>query len=592
MACAADLSAELRFLAGSKLETLRIISFEANEAFMHFDTSSLPPRPATSTYALGESRFFDLSTHFPTLSTLKIDTKDRTKPDLDESDISGLPSTLTRLSTPNVYATSPTRRVCATLPRSLEIWDAKISFLNSTDAFEAAAVDLPHFWDDAPPYLRTLSEVYIERHSSIRTLKYIPRTLVDCRIYSEPTELSLGLQQGLPPGISRLARSSLEFNELDPRDDYLGSNLPKQIKSIAFTGASSFCRVMPTFPNTLTSIWYINTRMKETITESELEMAIQSHPSFWPEHLTSLASLRVIASNSVLRLLPPTLTALTIHWSEQTLSSHLLPPKLVKLVLTAEESKVFSIEAGMPASMKIIEVRGAPLSHSSLLNFPPSITMANFGARGIHNQGDTPIGIHLQGVALPIEFPSTLLELKLGEWSPSNVSSLPPGLTSLHITSLIIRDTPHEWPAERVESTLKLLPLTITSFTVTTVRNETVALSGHHFARLTALKELKLYYMDLEPIILRGLPLSIRTIEINSIHSLPLEFSSYINPLWVEVRLIISKRSDYINLASNWPPAANPLYLDSEYRHLTELPISRANAIAHCYPHPSTLTRS
>lgn len=577
MASAADLSAELRNLTCSKLQTLRITSFEANEAFLNFDTSVQPPKVITTTYAFGESRFFDMATHFPSLATLRIDSKDLSKSDVEESDLPGLPPTLTCLCTPNFQAISPTRRVCATLPRQLQVWDAKISFLNSTDGSEVAAADLPHFWEDAPPSLRTLTAIYIERHTSMRTLKHIPRTLVDCQITSEPVELSLQLQRELPPQISSLSTSILDYDVLMASGGYLGSDLPKQIKSLGISGANSFCAVLPTLPSTLTRFWYINTRVKEVIDAAALKDALQANARFWPKELTTLGSYRLTASNAILPLLPVNLTALTIHWSENSIPGVLLPPKLVKLSLISETHEPFIVTSRLPSTLEQLELRSTPLDASSFVHFPPSLTALTAKNQGIHQS--TPDA--------PLELPSGLLNLSLGDWNTFKVVSLPPGLTVLDLYA----NPQHSDPIylEHIEHILSIAPPTITSMTFSTPHAQSIALSGRHFSHLIALNELKLYGMILEPILLKGLPPSIRTIAVNRFANLPFEFSPYINPRWTNVHIIINENDDYINLAKSWPPSANPNYMMPELRQFTEEAAKRANTVALCYPHPSII---
>lgn len=590
------LSLELQRIQGSELKTLRLISHEGSNAFFQYSDSAFAKgqlQAIISQNSLGKSRFFDMSTRFPKLTTLKIESKTKISPkdsDISEFDFSGLPSTLTTLIAPLLVVSSQQSRVCAQLPRSLLVWKTHIRRVKRSENDEEndRLRGLPRplistkFWDDPPPGLHTINEILdIDQHGYrvSTTCEHLPRTIRHCHIIERASTVSANFPLNDAEADANMARIQTLPREIDhlhlsrrlvpTPTDFKDWNLPS---SLTFLELNFLDLVNPqdlpmapklikALPRTLTSLSYHASsyqRMDSVgLTDwNELREAIQkaetSDKSLWPPQLSQLSIKGFYLSNGLVDCLPATLTSLSGMWMDvDQMKPKLFPRALKDLSLTFTGQKHSKFASGLPEGLKSLRIvyRVKLYLHlDSWANLPASLEC-----------------LELEGCQFTLEdlasenlvLPPSLKSLIVPTWSVSGFKRLPTILETLKVHHLVC-DMPIE--TEEFSYCFMLLPPPLKTLHLRRdpdgkhlTRKST---SDRCFAHLTRLTSLKIEFIACFPkSTLLTLPISLRTLFLD-ILDLDKETAEYINPYLTSFQLGMRK---YVVEQSElsyryWPP--------------------------------------
>lgn len=622
-----DLNRELRKLQGARLQTRNLISTDSGASFFNFHITERGTEIITTQYALGESRFFDLAAQFPCLRALWVETSEAypRRSDLSPLDFAGLPPTLTSLKTPVISITHEHLRICATLPRSLLVWDAHIIRSSPPDEEDAPAQTLPSrlprqhdiataiansiatssqilpqiiiseaFWEESPPQLDTVTTVsdFIHR-PPFAFDRSVPKTLSRCnfqmrrsRRLGEPyvQEWSLATLQSLPPSTLSLGEDSTLFTSVfGTIHDYQVLGLPVNITSIdiAQDGDPQLKDIIPTLPRTLLFMSIENAAtIRGRIDTRGFKAALLKLPSFWPSRLRSLTLGRNFPSCDMLlqdgATLPSTLESLIMVWDAQVFSLDLLPLRLESLEL---RGSCVSITGGSRSGLRSLLV-GLRMEYKLDDGLPPSLL--EFTSVLGQNPSKNDMGI--------LPFPSGLQELSLGAYSFDSFDLLPRGLRSLTVRTMTLGHS----NLHKDSSAFQSLPTSLIHLDLASQYGSSTNWAGFRlrntFAHLEHLQSLQISSLStFDPEILIGLPTTLRSVAFK-LHRFSDNFGLHINPLWRRTSIKLSATKDYRILLKYWPNSPIPASCDSdeEKRAFSEL-LQARKARSRLYPDPRTL---
>lgn len=540
MGSPSDLRQELQSLAGTKLETLRITSADSVASLLAFSHEQKE--------ALGlKSRLWDLSEYFPILTTLKISKETDGETDIAQEDFAGLPSTITRLITPVLRIWDLEHRFCATLPRSLQIWQVNVKVIEPTTNHSAHPVsDL--FWDDPPPNLEKINPGFQLYDRPPTTFERMPKSLKQCWFNLRSSAWTVSLYQSLPPYLKSLCSSLVDMKLFPSLTDYRAWKTPQHITSLHFHNGDSdpiSAQFIASLPPTITSLsqpastksYFDWDDMKNAI-----ERASLSKISFWPPLLTDLELGLVPVPPDVLEYFPPTLRTLGISWDSPELASEKLPRNILSMMLGPPSRTSLRILPGLPPKLQTIMLNEFEWV-SSDDPFPASITE-------IYTDGSGPPSS--TGELMPITLPLMLRIAIISMWESKWLPLLPPTLSELNIQALgCSNDTSLDDDLIYFES----MPSGLESVSLTTSIKRTCTQPHRIFAHLTKLNKLdvaKLAYF--EPKVLAHLPQSLTSLEI-SLSTLDEETALFLGPklIWLSLSL---EFPNHELVAKHWPPLA------------------------------------
>ena len=593
MPVVADVTKELLAINTCKLETFKITCKDANLALLHIPDSSdrgYPPEYAPR----GNSRFLNLDNMFPCLTTLKISARHGSLSDVDETDFAGLPSTLTKLITPNIVIKNPFTRVCASLPRSLLIWKATLAHDHSS---QNSGLFPAEFWDDAPPGLHTISSIFFNRATTINSCEVLPRSLVSCG-FASTTDFIFNPQdamipphamQTLPPHFANLEGIPIDltvFNTRFPKalNDYSQWNLPPKVTSIEIRASRSSEDVPHSESRELLSVDFIRSlpsSLKKLRIANYGNLSIDwstfvnlqnINENLWPSNLVTLDLRHALWGPShpdMLKCLPNTLKSLALAIDTPIFDPNQISGSLTSLELNArlDWGQVFKILPGLHDTLLTLQISSTDsvIDFSDYPTLPRSITTLKLSTPNQQSYGKS-------------EFlPPLLTSIAVYAWDPTWTADLPRTLTALELFCLG-QDT-----NETLQDLFKNLPTSLKTLRLLT--------SGHgtfddacfsRFPLMTRLHTLSLQCGLQTPSILTYLPLSLRYITLR-LTEWGAGLEPYINPYWLAIDITANSSVPPV-LVHNRPPEAHRFSATL----MATQPQSRESAVkrAHLYPDP------
>lgn len=569
-----DLSEELQKLNGGQLATLRIISGEARDALVLHD--------ADKRERLGlPSRFFDLHSHFPLLTTLHIDGGVWTKSDISESDLIGLPPTLTKLKAPHLRIEDPTISLFSRLPRSLLIWKTTISniSMSTSTAFSA------EFWRDPPPFIHTIRLIIDNAPESLEAL---PPTLTSAYLSLNHAAWSLSLMQSLPPLMDQLRPRAIELSDMPSTIDFREWKVPNQITSLSMAhGAGSLpipARLIPTLPSSLLSLSQ-NTSTSRSFDwndlKNEFEKAVNAGTKFWPQKMNDLQLGNDPMPPSIVAMLPSTLTSLSIGWGEEIFAVDCLPTGLTALLLELSSISRIYIKASMPQSLRTLLIQSQNrliIDHRSFASLPSSLEEI-FIMPTV-----SPIYTSFEHLELPKNLKSFSTSGGTAEW----FEKLPSGLQTLE--SFNFELPPHQ-SLDTVVEQFKYLPSSITKLRISLKEDTKIIVkSDCFFEHLVELKELHVSNCDFNPRILAKLPSTLEMVEIK-LEKVDESFAAFFERC-TSLRHVYTWLPDNEPreiLAKFWPLDAMAPFSETSKIPIWKERLEEAERVALLCPHPSIL---
>lgn len=524
MASATDLNGQWMSGNWSKLETLSLSCNGSLESFWAFEGAIDKygnPLYSLTQYDDTESNFFDMSSVFPRLTTLKIVGFSFIKC----NDFSGLPNTLTSLTTSVVHLKDRYQRVCATLPRSLLEWKTTIEVRSSKRSSAPAALVSLEFWESAPPNLHTIDCINDMTDDTRLDVISLPKSLTKCHFTSFDIPRSIDLVRQLPSGFKDIAVDLTTGTGLSLPIDYPSLGLPSQISSLLIRLNPlifpQFIALIPTLPSTLTSLSIENAELDWSLLPS-----YDGDESFWPPHLTRLTTSPYTFPFAHAGLLPNTLTAADLtFYGNGTIDGVELPAALtaLKLLLLDVSVDEFDIGPCFPSNLRVLTITcpafGRNLKVDFLNHLPSSLIyldMRGFRFSRVRNDN-------------MIRFPPKLESLYTRKYQTSWISALPSTLTSFETYEM-----PNKMSPKALSAALMGLPSGLRTFVAEGSGNGHFPLfdSIDFLTRLTQLETLNIAsFCQFHPSLLAHLPQSLRSVRFRLTH-FSSEFKAFINPRW------------------------------------------------------------
>lgn len=404
------LYAKLLELPLAQLETFELNCYEANAVFRASTTSAQAGLPGANDEDGGDrddesegylfedgeepaEPLFDLNALFPKLTSLTL-SKYKTQDSRDgyqcmaiqtifECDMHHLPQSLTKLTMAHFIATENVGELFSKLPRTLEIWDTRLSLVPADNwGMGGPAVDfapvLPRMWRNSPPRLHTLS--YFGCSGAV-WLPHLPKTLTD-------VQFQLGIMtaaelRSLPSGLRSLNIDDFDSEGDDSADVHWMKRLPASLTSICLgrINKGSSIDLFANLPRSLTS--YSSSDKAPFLDYDELEKAIaESNSGFWPPGLVHWDFPEVLLPITAFKLLPRTLTDLTARCLlRTTFPANDLPRSLTSFTLcpNAIGPSTLVLDPGMPNMTSLtllLKNVGLKLDEQSRDALPPSCKLS------------------------------------------------------------------------------------------------------------------------------------------------------------------------------------------------------------------------
>lgn len=525
---ATRLRSELRKLNGSKLKTLRIQSREATFAFTR------QASPEESSLDHGEIPW-DLSAQFPVLTTLKILPKVPISTNNFGPSLSALPPSLTKLvglEPEDLFDLQDNTTDLSAMPASLTQWSRlfdKNTLMNAS-------------WPD------------------------------------------MHLQRSLPKGFDTICVRLSDSACLNPLDDYRTLDLSKQPSKVFFGFEVPLvlsARIIPTLPSTVTQLGLVQVGRSMDWAGIEQVGRTISASNFWPPSLRSLSVTGTVLPEIFLKLLPPYLEELTLHWDHHGFAASQLPRGLLRLKLTLRAwDTPFEDEIVFPPGLLCLTIDGhvEEIADGFFERLPSSLTQL-----GIPYTED----FIYRDLENAFELPPRLTSFSSGKWKARWFSKLPPTLTSLTIAE--IDHSPYK-SVDACEEHYMCLPKGLRSLSLSTSRDSNFSTSSRLFSHLSQLEELYMSQLAVfDKDILKHLRMNpkLKYLQL-MVHSLNEEAASFINPnlSFLDLHLQTDDINELEILVRHMPLASVPPMLLSP-KQLAHFDRRRAEAIAQAHSFPA-----
>ena len=367
-------SEEIRKLP-STLTNLAISCFGAQKAFFNYDETG--QHRLQTTYALGDSNLFDMTTTFPSLLSLKISGGDHNT-SLSAYDFSGLPASLTKLYVSYYDAIHPPMLHC--LPRSLQVLEMGLTVLNPniTDDYRRDLANLP-------PNLLQIGSL---KENILMTdpleLEVLPKSLTKMKVDWRFLPWSLSLSDHLPPAIRKLKILKVDLPTFSDINIHWAARLPSQLTALSIsTELALTAELAQLLPSTLTSLHgsltLDSTSFKMGPDDRDFDWR-QQIDCLWPPRLSHLGLHLDFDSSEWENMLPRTLTSLKVV-DPSRLPRKFSLERLTSLASFAmgciQRTCLVFIDGTVPKSLTKLHVGVSPYLGALVarhIDFPPSLT--------------------------------------------------------------------------------------------------------------------------------------------------------------------------------------------------------------------------
>lgn len=548
------------------IESLHLNNPCAFSGFCNYVPGDDSYRPALikTDYGRGETGFYDVSAHFPRLHTLELikGTEGRLY-GKDLPDFAGLPSTITRLITDDIYLEEEHFKIASYLPKSLRRLEATIDVRPNEDhPIEIFLND----WSLAPPQIEHVSKIILR--CPVNDASWIPKTLTSGRIDRfNHGRFTPELAATLPLDFEHLTLSSVDYAGFEQEGKNWALELPKQLQTLdldyildedfATTDHGQLWRQITNLPRSLTSFTLegFNDNMSwQTLTPNITYLN-------WPSTLTIFDSWTCPTPSHLLHLLPSTITSFKVYiesTGEPILDATTLPPKLTLLHLNGDWNPGYlSITNQLPLSLTelILKTEGSEVQGVTRESFKRLQNLTSL--KHLEVTFEHPQEFNPDDVPAPLPMPPNLEVLTVPVWDASWFASLPRSLTELHIERI-------EGAQRAVDLGLKFfldIPPGLVKFTaVNRATSDVPIYPENSFPHLPKLRMLDIYTIGQFPSsVLRALPHVLRRLLIN-LKSIEEVDAPFIPPNLHQLFLLdanIALSGAPMSIAEHWPVRAS-----------------------------------
>lgn len=493
-------NAELRKLP-STLTHLAITCFGAQNAFYNYDEAS--HNAVQTTYELGNSKLFHISSSFPSLSSLKISGGDHNT-SLSACDFPGIPTSLTKLSLSYYDAIGTPMLHC--LPRSLQVLEIGLAVLNPniTDGYRLDLANLP-------PNLLEISSL---KENILMTdpveLEVLPKSLTKMKVDWRFLPWSLSLSEHLPPALKKMKILMMDLPTFAEANLHWAAQLPLQLTELSIsTEVSLTAELAALLPKTLTSLYgsltLDSTSFKVGPDSDDFDWR-QRIDGLWPPRLSHLGLNLDFDSSEWENMLPRTLTSLKVTDPSR------LPRKFSLERLTLLTSFVMGciqrtclvfVERNLPKSLTKLHVGVSPYLGALVarhIDFPPSLTDMNIKWADELN------------FEAPFNLPISLTRLFISSWHWEWLNKFPSTLRHLNVRFLVGRP---DIPESRSFDLFKVLPSGLETLILAASLDFIGSLPSLSFSSLPSLTVLEVHkFITFDSPVLRKLSKRLRRLKL------------------------------------------------------------------------------
>lgn len=442
MDSAASMNSEIRKISSPNLTKLEIVSTEAPTCLFNYKPSTNPEASSNGMevvslqHGKGLSRFYDIGSQFPRLEELELvkGTFEGSESIVSEEDLAGLPDTLKILKTSRLVVQDRMARVMSLLPRSLELWDVRISAptMPPYPSDTTPTLVSPQFWSNPPPHLHTIRSIDDFVVDAV-TFEFLPRSLKHCSIITSNDDWSIDLRRTLPPNLDQLSPSwPVDLNSVA---DYSASKLPQKIEQLTLLNYAPqrLATFLRSLPPTLQRLILEQSQESPDWDSFWRSGEASLDRSFWPSHLTSLTLTQGIPLNQ-LGALPTTLKTLDVRvLDKEEMNFEILPRGLSKLCLKfVDDLERVYLGTGLPNLKELLICASKyrqKLAPQVWRQLPPSLLHLDLLDGG-------PFNYELQDSIDHITLPTGLKTFITGPWSTNMFCKLPSSLTFFRSTEM------------------------------------------------------------------------------------------------------------------------------------------------------------
>lgn len=535
-------------LIGAKLDTLIISSASYLDLALWPKRRAPPfhshPCPSKIGFSTEEhSKNLDLSACCPNLRTFRwteLETEDG---------LVKLPDTITKLSIRYFYVSENTEwYIFAQLPRSLEIFDTCIQLDQNFP---------PSLFTGAPVGLHTLTKLQFLLFPS--DFHSWPGSLVHCVLkpihpYPLLTWTNENIQS-LPPWLNYIKMTQIDQHDFNRIGNIAwAAQLPSTLQTLIVSPGNSLplhkSEFISSLPKTLTRLealdfnscrrWDIDDPVHNDPAHclSHSSTSFENHRESWPPLLSILKIPLSNVCQRFLDTLPPTLTALSCHYNDASLS----PPVGLSALDLGQRNSHIKIRLQQPLMLTYLATNSASLGNLSL---PSLHTLKLYNAFILLNGN----------IDLQISTPN-LTTLKAAGCDSNLLNRLPSTLTSLRLSISSSEESIHHLCA--AQDAFAHLPTGLKSMRLSMDCEDShiPPLSAPSLSKLSHLEKLKaLCFPSFQPSTLRHLPPSCRVLELRLSHLDELSarcLSPYLKKLKIYFDGEDTDEHELL-LARNWP---------------------------------------